>query len=119
MLPKRKGGYSRGSIVTLIIILIAVIAVMGYFGISVQRDVVGNPTIQSNFSYVWTQISVFWNAYLKDLAIGLWRWAIINVTNLPVGSGNGIPIPHINWPVDISNLSNPINALQNPPTTGR
>lgn len=110
---------NKGSMFMLVIILIAIIAVMGYFGISVQNDVIGNPTVQSNFSYVWGQVSTFWNTYLKDLAIGLWHWAIINVTNLPVGSGNGIPIPHVNLPIDLSSIPSPLNALQNPGTLGQ
>jgi hypothetical protein len=103
----------------LVVILIAIIAALGFFGISVQNDIVGNPVIQSNFSYVWGQISVFWNLYLKDLAIGLWHWAILNVTNLPVGSGNGIPIPQVNFPINLSSIPSPLNALQNQGTLGR
>lgn len=110
---------NKGSALTLVIVLVVIIAILGYFGISVQNDVVANPTVQSNFSYVWNQISMFWNTYLKDLALALWNWAIINVTNLPVGSGNGIPIPYVNLPIDISNLPNPLNALQNPGTLGQ
>ena len=103
---------TSGSIFILTLLIIAGIAVLGYFGINVQRDVVGNPTVQSNFSYVWGQLSFVWDNYLRDMAVGLWNWIITNVTNLPVGSGNGIlapmvgdnPAPEMNYkpPVDLN-----------------
>ncbi len=82
------------------ILLIAVIALMGYFGISLERDVAGNPTIQSNFSYVWNEIKFVWNNYLKEATGKLWRWAVINVNNLPLGSGNGVQVPQAGSQID-------------------
>lgn len=91
----------KGSIFILIIIIIAIIAVLGYFGISVQRDVVGNPTVQSNFSYVTAQAKMIWVTYLKEPTMVIWKWAVNNVLNLPVGTGsNGITVPQVNLPAN-------------------
>lgn len=86
----------RGSVLTLIVVIVAIILILGYYGISIQRDIVQNPTNQSNFSYVWTQLADFWNNYLKAPVLAVWRWAVANVLNLPVQTGsNGITIPQI------------------------
>ena len=101
----------KGSLFTLVLLIIAMVIVLGYFGINVQRDVIGNSTVQNNFTYLYDQVKWFWNTYLEDLAIRLWQWTIVNVTNLPVGSGNGIQIPQVLLPIDIWNLPNPLDVL--------
>lgn len=86
----------RGSIFILVLIIIATIALLGYFGISVQRDIVGNPTVQSNFGYVTGEVKYIWVTYLKETTLKIWSWAVNNVLNLPVGTGNnGINVPQI------------------------
>ncbi len=102
---------NKGSLFALVLVIIALVVVLGYFGISVRQDIVGNPTVQSNFVYVFGEVKMFWNNYLKDLAVRLWYWTIVNVTNLPVGSGNGIQIPQVPLPIDIWNLPNPLDVL--------
>ena len=116
-MPKQKISRGKGFLLTLIILVIAVILTLGYFGISVQRDVVGNATVQSNFVYVSDQIKALWDTYLKDLAIRLWHWTVVYITNLPVGSGNGIEIPQITMPGIINTLqsTDPLNTA--PPAT--
>lgn len=86
---------SKGSLILTIILFIAVITIMGYFGISLQRDIVDNPSVQSNFSYVSSEIKWLWNTYLKQAATNLWHWVVINVTNLPIGTGNEIQVPQV------------------------
>lgn len=90
---------NKGSIFMFVILVIALLAVLGYFGINVNRDVVQNPNVQSNFSYVWGNLQDLWNNYFKQPAKIVWNWALINVINLPVKTGNnGINIPGVNMP---------------------
>ena len=86
---------NKGSLLLIAILFAAIIAVMGYFGISLERDVVGNLTVQSNFSYVSDKIKYVWGNYLRETSTNLWRWAVINVTNLPIGTGNEIQVPQV------------------------
>lgn len=95
---------NKGSLIMLAILLAAGIALLGYFGINIKRDIADNPNVESNFSYVSTEIGTFWNTYLEDAAIKLWHWTVVNITNLPVGSGNGIKIPQITYPGLINTL---------------
>ncbi len=95
---------SKGSLITLAILLAAGITLLGYFGINLQRDIVGNPTVESNFSYVINGVQIIWNTYLRDAAIKLWHWTVVNITNLPVGSGNAIKIPQVTYPGIINTL---------------
>ncbi len=55
-----------------IVILIILILVLSYFGISIQ-SVVNSPAGQSNFSYVWNGATYVWNTYLSGPANYLWN----------------------------------------------
>lgn len=90
--------HSKGSLVALVIIILAVIVALGYFGISVKRDIVDNPTVEENTGYVWGKIKYLWDNYLKDAAIKVWDWAFINLRNLPLGTGNQIQVPGVEMP---------------------
>lgn len=83
---------NRGVLVKWIIIIIAVILVLSYFGISI-RSTAESATGQDNFSYVWNGIVNIWNNYIKDPATYLWNifvdliWepAIHNLQNMKDG----------------------------------
>ena len=55
-----------------IVILILVLLVLSYFGISIQ-SVVNSPAGQSNFSYVGNGLVYIWNQYLSVPASWLWN----------------------------------------------
>jgi len=83
------------------IIIAAIIVSLGYFGINIQRDIIGNPTIQSNFTYLYKQGLKAWDTYIKSGFKRTFSWISGQIENLPVGSDNGINIPQI----DLNNIT--------------
>ena len=68
---------SRGGIVGYILIILAVVIVLGYFGFDL-RGIIESPQVQENLQYVWNIIKppVVW---VWDLVKGIWDM----IVNLP------------------------------------
>ena len=72
-----------------IVILIILILVLSYFGISIQ-SVVNSHAGQGNFSYVWNGTVFIWNQYLsgptnwlwENLGSALWNAFVQGVNNI-------------------------------------
>jgi len=105
---KRAGG-KKGFIIELAILLIAVLLISAYFGIDIQKDIVNNPNIQSNFWYLYDLADTVWYSYLRGPVLAIWVWALNNVINLPVGTGNnGIVVPQI--PLEMQKLPDNVTS---------
>lgn len=63
--------------VKMVILIVAVLIVLGYFGYNVQ-DIINAPTVQSNLNYVWNFVVDIWNRFLAVPAQWIWDNVIIN-----------------------------------------
>ena len=55
-----------------ILIIVVALLALSYFGFNLQA-LIQSPTTQSNFSYVATAMTTFWNNYLKRPATYVWN----------------------------------------------
>lgn len=62
-----------------IVIAILLLVILGLLGVSVQHDVVENPGVQENTSYVESGVVTFWNNYLANPASYLWHDVFVNI----------------------------------------
>ena len=99
---------NRG-IIRLVIILVVVLLVMSYYGISL-RSVVNNPVTQDNVGYVATTSVSIWQNYLKTPVTYLyqnifmtliWNPAIDNLTKMKDGEPTNIQTNAPKLPVPV------------------
>lgn len=60
---------------TIVIILIA----LSLLGVNIQSDIVQNPEVQNNTSFVMQQFQTFWNTTLAGPLTYFWNNIIINI----------------------------------------
>ena len=60
-----------------IIVLILILAVVSYFGFNL-KDFINNPTVRSNFAYVWDFVKDIWDKYLKNVAMIFWNSVFVD-----------------------------------------
>lgn len=70
--------FQKGSIRWVIIIIIALLVASYFFNFDIQ-DLIQNPHVQSNFTYIWGKIVVFWNTYLESAFVYLWNDIFIDI----------------------------------------
>ena len=68
----------QGGFIKLIILIVVLLVVLGYFGINI-RSIVENDTAKSNVSYVWNWTKAMWGTYLASPAKYLWNDVFINL----------------------------------------
>lgn len=68
---------NRGIIKTILIIVIGVV-ILSYFGFNI-REIVENPTTQSNLSYVWNMAVSVWKNYLEVSVMYIWQNIFIDL----------------------------------------
>lgn len=87
--------------IRLLVVAILLLVILGLLGVSVQHDVVENPGVQENTSYVGTGIATFFTTYLaapfdflwNDVFVGiLWNTFVENMERLR----NGEPPTYFN-----------------------
>ncbi|MBU3925745.1 hypothetical protein KJ763_01060 [Patescibacteria group bacterium] len=61
----------QGGLIKLIILIIVVIFILSYLGISL-RSIIEGESFQSNWNYVWEGTKNVWNEYLSNPAKYLW-----------------------------------------------
>ena len=92
-----------------IIILVVILLIMSYYGISL-RALVNNPTTQDNISYVATSSVSIWDQYLKQPATYLynqvfisliWNPAIDNLTKMKNGEPTNVQTSAPQLPVPV------------------
>lgn len=62
-----------------LVIVILILVVLGLMGVSVQHDVVENPHVQENTSYVASGVAYVWNTYLAGPAHFLWHDVFVDI----------------------------------------
>ena len=75
---KIKASAGERGFLRLIILIIILILVVSYFGVSI-RQVVQSPTTQDNVSYVWTGVVNVWDDYLQVPATAVWNFFVTYV----------------------------------------
>lgn len=65
--------------IRLLVIIILLLVILGLLGVSVQHDVVENPGVQENTSYVGSGVVHFWNTYLANPASYLWDDIFVDI----------------------------------------
>lgn len=71
-----KNGFSIIKTLLIGIIIIVFISLLGY---NIEEDVVENPTVQTNFSFVLTKASNLWDNHLATPALYVWNDIIIDM----------------------------------------
>lgn len=64
--------------VKLIILIVIVLIVLGYFGFNLQ-SIIESPTVQNNLIYVWKFIKMIWTDFLAVPFVFIWNKLIIGV----------------------------------------
>lgn len=65
--------------IKILLFIVLVLVALGLMGVSVEHDVVGNPGVQENVSYVSTGAVGFWNTYLAQPARWVWEELIVGI----------------------------------------
>lgn len=68
----------QGGFIKLIIVLVVVLIVLGYFGFNVQQ-IIQSPSVSGNLNYVWGLIVKLWNQFLLVPATFVWDKIIIGM----------------------------------------
>jgi len=69
---KNQPAAGERGLIKMILIIIAALLIISYFGINL-RDLVNAPTTQDNITYVATTTVTVWDSYLKVPATYLWQ----------------------------------------------
>ena len=72
-------GYNLPIMIRFLVVAILLLVILGLLGVSVQHDVVENPGVQENTSYVESGVVTFWNQYLANPASYLWNDIFVNI----------------------------------------
>lgn len=100
MYKKQQGGFIK-----LIIILVIVLIVLGYFGFNIQQ-IIQSPSVSGNLNYAWGLAVSLWDKVLVTPVTFVWNKIIVGMfwntfTNLidkaqTAPSGNSPELPLIN-----------------------
>ena len=87
-----KENSTQKGFVKIIILIVIILIVLGWYGFNVQ-EVVESEGVQTNFDYVWGWLVTVWQNYLATPAIWVWDNVIIQYIWLPFKGmiDNGIP----------------------------
>ncbi|MBI2475717.1 MAG: hypothetical protein HYV67_00550 [Candidatus Taylorbacteria bacterium] len=69
---------TKGGFIKLIILLVVVLVVLGYFGFNIE-NIFNSPTVSGNLHYAWSLAVSFWNKFLVIPATWVWNKIIIGV----------------------------------------
>lgn len=61
----------QSGFVKLIILLVVVLIILGYFGFNIE-NILNSPAVSSNLHYVWSLVVAFWSKFI--LAPITWVW---------------------------------------------
>jgi len=68
----------NGGFIKLIIILVIMLIVLGYFGFNVEK-IIKSPMVSGNLNYVWDLTLDFWNNFLKGPIVFIWDKIIVEM----------------------------------------
>ena len=68
----------QGGFIQLIIVLIIVLIVLGYFGFNVQQ-IIQSPSVSGNLGYAWGLAAGLWNNYLVVPVTFVWNKIIVGM----------------------------------------
>ena len=68
----------QGGFIKLIIILVIILIVLGYFGFNVQQ-ILQSPSVSGNLNYVWGLAVSFWNKVLVVPVTFIWNKIIVGM----------------------------------------
>ena len=60
-------------------IVILVLVILGLLGVSVEHDIVEDPGVQENTSYVWEGVTHVWQTYLTRPLDFIWNEVIVGI----------------------------------------
>ena len=60
-------------------IVILILVVLGLLGVSVEHDIVEDPGVQENTSYVWEGVTYVWQTYLAGPFNFVWNEVIVGI----------------------------------------
>jgi hypothetical protein len=75
-IPYRNLKNQSGGLIRTIVLVVIFLLVISYFGLNL-RDVINDPTTQSNFSLVWGEVVRIWTTYLKEPVLWVWREIVV------------------------------------------
>jgi len=64
--------YNRGGLLRTVLIVLAIIIALGYFGFNL-RDIVNSPMVQDNLDFTKEVILGIWNGFLKTPVMFIWN----------------------------------------------
>ena len=64
--------------VKLIIVLVIVLIVLGYFGFNI-KSIVQSPSVSGNLNYVWGLVVTLWNKFLVVPVTFVWEKIIVGI----------------------------------------
>ena len=73
MQNQRQGGF-----IQLIIVLIIVLIVLGYFGFNIQQ-IIQSPSVSGNLGYAWGLATGLWNNYLVVPVTFVWNKIVVGM----------------------------------------
>ena len=62
-----------------LVVVILILVILGLLGVSVEDDIVGNPDVQENTSYVWSGVTHVWQTYLAGPFYFIWHDVIVGI----------------------------------------
>lgn len=68
----------HGGFVKLVVVLVIVLIVLGYFGFNV-REIVNSPTVKGNLNYVWDLAVTVWEKVLVGPVMFIWNKVIVGM----------------------------------------
>lgn len=80
----RRRGFGLIKFILTIVILVVFISLLGF---NLEQDVVMNPTVQTNFSFVMSWLSSIWDNHLASPVLYVWNDVIIEMLWEPFVEG--------------------------------
>jgi hypothetical protein len=62
-----------------LVVIVLILVGLGLMGVSVEHDIVDNPAVEENVSYVSVGATSLWNRYLAEPARWVWQELIVNI----------------------------------------
>ncbi len=62
-----------------LVVFILILVILGLLGVSVEHDIVEDPGVQENTSYVWNGVAHVWQTYLAGPFHFLWHDVIVGI----------------------------------------
>lgn len=69
---------NQGGFIKIIILIVVIILILGYFDISV-RSIVEKESVRNNFAYVWNFVKGVWSKYLAGPASYFWNDFVVDL----------------------------------------